>query len=66
MDMIFFGFFGLLATIVAVIIGVAGYTIFFGRGKDMPNAGVRMRTRVTRHGILHRPGRLPRERPPKT
>jgi hypothetical protein len=55
---IFFAFFGVLGVIVFTIIGLAVYTAFFGKGKNMANTGVRMRNSAVDTAALR--GRLDR------
>ncbi len=50
MEWIFYGLFGVLGLIVTTIIGLAGYTVFFGKAKDLPNLGPRvMGAEANRH-----------------
>ena len=42
MEWIVFGFMGTLGLVVALIIGVALYQVFWGKGKDEPNRGPSM------------------------
>ncbi|MGI3166323.1 hypothetical protein [Pseudooceanicola sp. 200-1SW] len=67
MDMVFIAFFGVLALVVALIVGIAGWRVFFGSAKDLPNSGPARRTRV--HGRAIRPtpghGRPKAKRPPE-
>ncbi|MBR9765522.1 MAG: hypothetical protein GYB53_18880 [Rhodobacteraceae bacterium] len=56
MDMVFIAFFGFLALIVALILGIAGWRVFFGGAKDLPNSGPGRRTRVHARAIRPTPG----------
>lgn len=56
MEWIVYGFMGTLALIVLLIIGIGLYRANWGKGKDMPNQGVRMQGGQTQ--MPNRPDRF--------